>query len=211
MSDLEIVVGRTSIVLRSSEPRDTQDLAEVPCSDVRDLESVLATIWTDVVARNGVRVKITSEQLGVVVLDSRGRPLYEVLWADDQRSSDDAAWCNKKFPADWWTERIGEIPETRHGITKLSWLHRSEPGVWEKIVRVCGIDDHARSMCLGGSDDRFAVSSSTMARMGWGTPTHADPDVLALVDKDRDWSSVVPPIVPAGTVLGSRDGVAIVM
>lgn len=205
MSLLDIVVSKTSVFIRDD------DLGfSVPYADVHDLEDAVERFEAEMTQRDVTRVRFTSDQLGVVVLDRHGRPLYEVLWADDQRSADDAAWCNKKYPADWWVDRIGEIPQTRHGITKLSWLHRSEPGVWDEMAQVCGIDDVVRGMFTRIVNTRIVLAEETMTRMGWGSASQTDPDVLALLDKDRDWSTVIPPIVPVGTVIGSRGRVEIV-
>ncbi len=205
MSDLEILVTKTGLRVSGDSLR-----IEVPCDDDRDVVSSLEVIWSEIASTPASRVRFSSEYLGVVVLDTRGDLVHPVLWADDQRSADDAAWCNKKHPPQWWIARIGETPETRHGITKLSWLHRSDPTAWGAMAHICGIADYVRWRSLRSPLADLVITPFTMKAMGWGSASQADPEVLALLDKDLDWTGVVPRLVPDGTVLGNRDGVEIV-
>lgn len=206
MNIVEIKVTRTAIEVRGDGIRK-----DLPLENLQSLDSALVDLWTLMADSSVSRMTVGAEQLGVLVLDASGTPLSSIMWADDTRSADDAAWCNKKFPADWWTEHIGETPRTRHGITKLSWLHRSEPDVWEKMSRICGIEDFVRWKIHGAPLADLVISQSTMAAMGWGTSTQVDVDVLGLIDSERDWTIVVPRWERNEVVLGSRNGVEIAM
>jgi sugar (pentulose or hexulose) kinase len=146
MGQLDIVVTKTHLSARG----DSIDI-EVPWKGFEVLTATIADLQQLVAQHDVSRVSVTSDQLGVVFLDGHGRPVTDVLWADDERSADDAAWCNKKLPEQWWIEHIGETPQTHHGLTKMSWLHRSEPDVWTEIAHVCGIDDHVRQLLIDPS------------------------------------------------------------
>ena len=192
--------------------------ARVHGSDIRvalagftEVDSALDAIWQGVSLGSIAHAKVRSEQFGVVALDGRGVPVHDALWADDERSADDAEWCNKKFPVQWWVERIGEVPRMEHGIAKLSWLHRSESESWNRIERICGVDDFVRWKLLGTPLECLVISNRTFTSMGFGLSEdfRVNSDVLQLLDGQRAWDDVIPPVVATGSVLGTRDGVEI--
>lgn len=211
MGRLEITVTRTHLIACSASID-----VRVPTGLVEELGSAIADLRGRVPHRSHSQVHVVADQLGVIALDAGFAPLAQVLWSDDQCSADDAVWCNKKFPAQWWIERIGEVPRTGHGLTKLSWLHRTDPKVWSEMSHLCGVDDLVRWLM----DEREPKSSmgvvSTSAfltEMGIVHPDSGriDSEVLSLIDRTRDWAGVFPAMQSAGTVVGSWNGADIVV
>ena len=59
------------------------------------------------------------------------------LW-NDTESAPDAAWLIDQLPGgrQAWAEACGLVPVASFTITKLSWLHRSEPEAWRRLAHV---------------------------------------------------------------------------
>lgn len=204
MSRLDVVVTKASL-------RCTSESFELdaPAASDSSLVEALDALWSRVGEADVSEISVRSESPGVVVLGD-SMMLRPILWSDDGCSEDDAAWCNKKYPSEWWVERIGETVRSVHGITKLSWIHRTEPQVWSQMSRICGVDDYVRWRMLGGSIDALVITPRTIASMGLGSVSRAgaDGDILALLDSEMDWRRVIPRVVPEGAVAGVRSGIA---
>jgi sugar (pentulose or hexulose) kinase len=152
---------------------------------------------------------IRVSEVGMVGLDDAGNPLFPVLWAHDQRSHDDATWCRKKFEDSWWLNEVGLVPQAHHLVTKMSWLHRTEPMIWGEIHQICSLEDFVIARLLSDSS-ALAVSSrpDLVAQFGiWSPHTRLySTAVLALIDGQRDWSGVLPLVHSAGSQRGLKHG-----
>ena len=96
-------------------------------------------------------ITVDGSEGGLVVLGHDGAPLREMMWASDKSSEPDATWCLKKFDEEWWLNEVGVIPDHSQTVTKLSWLHRSEPETWSKVCLVCSPADYIRWRLVNGS------------------------------------------------------------
>jgi hypothetical protein len=154
---------------------------------------------------------VRASEIGMVCLAANGETVYPILWAHDQRSHDDAMWCRKKFTDEWWTNEVGLVPQAHHLVTKMSWLHRSEPDVWDNVGHICSLEDYVIGAVVR---DSFADRSSAMticsrpellSQLGvWSAQTSTySPAVLSLIDSQRDWTGVLPEVCAEGTVVGS--------
>lgn len=137
---------------------------------------------------------------GLVTIDRDRRPVRAV-W-DDDRSQPDAGWCAKKLPPEWWRAEVGLVPEARHAVTKMSWLHRSEAENWVATQQFALPVDFIVSELAG--IDRCVTSTSSLAGYGLFRSSSDGPhtDVLTLIDGERDWSTVIPAIVPHDRPVG---------
>lgn len=137
---------------------------------------------------------------GLVTLDRDRRPVRTV-W-DDDRSQPDAGWCTKKLPPEWWRTEVGLVPEARHAVTKMSWLHRSETENWVATQQFALPVDFVVSELAG--IDRCVTSTSSLSGYGLFRSSSDGPhtDVLTLIDAERDWSTVIPVIVPHDRPVG---------
>lgn len=156
-------------------------------------------------------ISIGTTDDGVVMLDANGSVLRRALLASDPRSADDAKWCQKKFEPSWWLDNVGIVPEAPQFVTKLSWLHRSEPEKWTACARFVGLADFLRARLLGGGPDAFVTPRSVAAETALWCPKrgryHAD--VLSLVDGGRDWTSALSKVVDDGAEVGRWNGLAV--
>ncbi|HET9729471.1 MAG TPA: xylulokinase [Acidimicrobiia bacterium] len=155
--------------------------------------------WWDALerARQGMAavdaIGIAAQQHGMVALDAQ----YEVvrpakLW-NDTESAPDTQWLLQQLDPGEWARACGSVPVPSFTITKLSWLHRMEPESWARMAHVCLPHDYLTWKLSGALITDRGDASGT----GYFDP-HADAyrwDLLAIVDRDRDWSGCLPPVV----------------
>jgi sugar (pentulose or hexulose) kinase len=155
---------------------------------------------------------VRASEIGMVCLAANGETVYPILWAHDQRSHDDAMWCRKKHDDDWWIKEVGLVPQAHHLVTKMSWLHRSEPDIWDNVRRICSLEDYVIEAVVRDSFPDLVSGTSIRSRpellsqLGvWSAHTNTySPAVLSLIDSQKDWTGVMPEVCAAGTRLGSQ-------
>jgi len=167
---------------------------------LQTIDEAWSRLGTPVISAVGVAAFAS----GLVVLDSAGRPLRSV-W-DDDRSEPDAGWCRKKLAPEWWESETGIIPEARHAVTKMSWLHRSEAETWSRTVGFALPFDFVASRMAGLE----SIVTSSTGSIGYGLYRSADhvvhSDVTTLIDSSRDWSRALPRVVNADEPIGRWNG-----
>ena len=173
--------------------------------------------WWDAfgAARNGAgglddcaAVSIAAQQHGLVVTDAAGTPLRAAKLWNDAESAPDAGWLLKQLDdgAAGWATACGSVPVAAFTITKLSWLHRTDPEVFARIERVMLPHDWLAWKLTGEySTDRGDASGT-----GYWSPTTGEyrVDLLEIIDRDLDWASALPPVRSAAAALGTGDNMA---
>lgn len=188
-----------------SEPVARHGSIDDPQTWVRALEALADSPDFAGAVADDVPIRIRASEIGMVGLDDAGRVIHPVLWASDERSRDDATWCRKKHDDAWWEREVGLVPESRHLVTKLSWLHRSEPDVWSRIQRICSLEDFVIGRLTASGPNAPIVSRrEVVAEFGvWSPMTGTySAAVLTLIDGQRDWSGVFPDVRSAPRDLG---------
>lgn len=162
---------------------------------------------------NITRIRVTAADDGVVVLGVDGRPLRPIIWEHDESSVPDAGWCLKKVDESWWTREAGMVPTFRSMVTKLSWLHRSEPDTWARVMHVCTPAQYVRWRLGRDTAGPIVASADELASTGlWNTERGAVSDaVTGLIDAERDWTGVLPTVRPIDSSVGSLYGVLVVL
>ena len=153
-------------------------------------------------------ITVSGSEGGLVVLSHDGTPLRPIIWASDTTSQTDAQWCLKKHDEQWWTNEVGLVPSHLHTVTKLSWLHRSEPETWSKMSLVCSPADYIRWRLVNGALGSMVTSPQDAAQTAmWSAKDNAyNQAVLALIDHERDWSKCLPTVKATGAIVGSLFG-----
>lgn len=187
--------------------RDGNEMATEGIDTVDDADAWVAAV-EGLGAHVNAAVAIRATDAGLVCLDADRRVVHPVVWAHDDRSAPDAAWCRKKYDDQWWRREIGTVPEARHLVTKLSWLHRSAPDIWARIRFMGSLEDHLRGSLTRGA---MTTRDDLVEEYGlWGQGEYRG-SILALIDAEREWSGVLPDVRAVGTVLGAWRGVEVVL
>jgi sugar (pentulose or hexulose) kinase len=201
-----------SISSRGFEANDAGPI-DLVTEDVDDLLDAIVASLEGIDFSNITRIRVTGAESGLVVLDAEGRPLRPIIWEHDESSVPDAGWCLKKHDESWWTHETGMVPTFRAMVTKLSWLHRSEPDVWARAARICTPAQYVRWRLGRDTGGPIVASSDEMASTGlWNSERDVVSDaVTGLIDAERDWSGVLPTVRPADSSIGSLYGVLVVL
>jgi xylulokinase len=155
-------------------------------------------------------VSVAGQQHGCVVLDDAFEPIRPAkLWCDTT-TAPDAAWLTSKLPAGdaGWAQATGSALVASHTITKLSWLHRSEPETWARLAHVCLPHDYLTYRLSGA----FVTDRGDASGTGYWSPSAERYrfDLLEIVDGELDWSAMVPSVLgpadPAGEWRGAVVG-----
>ena len=206
---IEIRDAETGVVLRSGR---AQHLATSPPRSEQDPNTWWAAFEHASEQAGGLgdcaAVSIAAQQHGLVVTDAAGTPLRPAKLWNDTESAPDAAWLLKQLDdgAGGWARACGSVPVAAFTITKLSWLHRTEPEVFARIERVMLPHDWLSWKLTGEySTDRGDASGT-----GYWSPATGEYryDLLGIVDREIDWAAVLPPVRGAAEALGTGDNMA---
>jgi xylulokinase len=157
--------------------------------------------WSQTGAPKVHGVSVAGQQHGLVVLDSTGSVVRPAKLWNDTESAPDADWLLGRLPGGPrdWADACGSVPVASFTITKLSWLHRSEPEAWARLARALLPHDWLTYRLTGEAVTDRGDASGT----GYWSPSEGRwrLDLLAIVDQDLDWEAALP------TVAGPLDGV----
>jgi xylulokinase len=152
-------------------------------------------------------ISIAGQQHGLVVLDRAGAVLRPAKLWNDTESAPDATHLVDELGAAAWAKATGSVPVASFTITKLAWLRRNEPDVFAQIERVLLPHDWLTHRLTGG----FSTDRGDASGTGWWSPADGAyrPDLLALVDPDRDWDAALPQVLGPHDPAGDWDGVVV--
>ena len=145
---------------------------------------------------------VAGQQHGLVALDADGEVLRPAKLWNDTESAPDAGWLLKQLDggAAAWAAACGSVPTAAFTISKLSWLHRSEPEAFDRMAAVLLPHDWLTFTLTGERVTDRGDASGT----GYWSPFDGAYrwDLLTIVDQDKAWESCVPrvlgPADPAG-------------
>ena len=155
-----------------------------------------------------VTMSIAAQQHGLVVLDEAGDVLRPAKLWNDTESAPDAGWLLQQLDdgAAGWAAACGSVPVAAFTITKLSWLHRSEPETFARIAKVLLPHDWLTWRVTGElGTDRGDASGTGY----WSAATgEYRLDLLEIVDGGLDWAAALPPVLGPESATGTGDNMA---
>ena len=197
--DTGAVVGRGS----APHPATTPPKSE---QDPKTWWAAFETAWTAAGSPDVEAISVAGQQHGMVVLDADRQVVRPAKLWNDTETAPDAGWLLKQFArgAADWAAAVGSVPVAAFTVTKLSWLHRSEPDNWARLAHVVLPHDWMTLRLTGELvTDRGDASGTGYWSASSGVYRS---DVLSIIDKDRDWSTVLPRVAGAGEVVGKWNG-----
>jgi xylulokinase len=99
---------------------------------------------------------------------------------------------------------VGSVPVAAFTVAKLSWLHRSEPDNWARLAHVVLPHDWMTLRLTG----ELVTDRGDASGTGYWSPSTGEYrwDILSIVDKDLDWSTVLPRVAGPTEVVGTWNG-----
>jgi len=141
-----------------------------------------------------------------VVLDADRNVIRPAKLWNDTESAPDAGWLIKQLEggAAQWADAVGTVPVAALTVSKLSWLHRSEPDNWARVAFVMLPHDWMTMRLTG----QLVTDRGDASGTGYWSPFSGDYrfDLLSIVDKDRDWSAALPRVAGPTEVVGEWNG-----
>ena len=153
-------------------------------------------------------ISIAGQQHGMVALDSDRRVIRPAKLWNDTESAPDSGWLLGKLGGPrGWVQRTGSVPLASFTATKLSWLHRTEPNHWARLAHVLLPHDWMTLRLTG----ELVTDRGDASGTGYWSPADGTycAEVLAVIDGDRDWSTIVPRVAAPTEVVGSWRGAAV--
>ncbi len=154
-------------------------------------------------------ISVGGQQHGMVALDADDLPVHAAKLWNDTESAPDAGWLLQQLDDGTaaWAEAVGSVPVAAFTVTKLSWLHRTHPDAWEQIARVLLPHDYLTHRLTG----EYTTDRGDASGTGYWSPATGEYrwDILALIDRDRDWTDVVPTVLDPGAVAGVWSGIQV--
>ena len=150
--------------------------------------------------RDIASVSVAGQQHGMVITDEAGAVLRPAKLWNDTESAPEAAALVKQFGASRWAGSVGTVPVAAITITKLAWLARHEPNVFDRIGRIMLPHDWLTFRLTG----RVVTDRGDASGTGYWSPAqgHWRPDILRRLDSsvgEATWLERLP------TVLGPSD------
>jgi xylulokinase len=175
--------------------------------DPRAWWDAFAQAWEQAGAPRVGAISVAAQQHGMVVLDGAAEVVRPAKLWNDTESAPDAGWLLKQRDAREWAEACGSVPVASFTVTKLSWLHRSEPEVWERFAHVLLPHDWLTYRLTGEMVTDRGDASGT----GYWSPAAGEYrwDLLAIVDSGRDWSGAVPRVLGPTEAAGTWNDAAV--
>lgn len=162
--------------------------------------------WAGVGSPQVAGISVAGQQHAMVALDAARQVIRPAKLWNDTETAPDSGWLMKQLPggrADW-SAAVGSVPVAAFTVAKLSWLHRSEPEAWAKLAHVVLPHDWLTLQLTGSLVTDRGDASGT----GYWSPTTGEYrwDVLSIIDRDRDWSGVVPRVAAPDEIVGTWRG-----
>jgi xylulokinase len=145
-------------------------------------------------------VAVAAQQMGLVALDAALRPLRPAKLWNDTESAPQASELVARLGAEGWARACGSVPVASFTVTKLAWLRQAEPAVYARLARACVPHDWLTLRLTG----RLATDRGDASGTGWWSPHDGRyrHELLALVDRDRDWTQALPEVLGPLDVAG---------
>jgi len=153
-------------------------------------------------------VAVAAQQHALVALDQSGKVIRPAkLWNDTEAEPDAADLVDALGGRSEWAHAVGSVPDASFVVSKLAWLRRQEPEAFDRIAKVLLPHDWLTfRLSRKVVTDRGDASST-----GYWSPREERwlPEVLSLVDEDRDWDECLPRVLAPEEQAGDREGVVI--
>jgi xylulokinase len=146
-------------------------------------------------------IGVSGQQHGLVCLDAHDRPIRPAkLWNDTTTDHDCAVLTERLGGPSRVLALTGNLFLPGYTAPKISWLARNEPATYGRARRFCLPHDFL-NLWLSGEFATEPGDASGTAYFDVRRRSYAQP-VLDAVDRDRNWTTSLPPLVPSLSVLG---------
>jgi xylulokinase len=146
--------------------------------------------------RDIAALSVAGQQHGLVALDAAGAVLRPAKLWNDTESAPEATAMVDQYGAERWAKACGSVPVAAFTITKLAWLARHEPEVFDRLAMVLLPHDYLTYRLTG----RFVTDRGDASGTGYWSPVDNRwrADLLELVvgkAKSGSWFDRLPELL----------------
>src|SRR3954462_1127650 len=116
--------------------------------------------------RDIAAMSVAGQQHGLVALDAAGSVLRPAKLWNDTESAPEATAMVDQYGAERWAKACGSVPVAAFTITKLAWLARHEPHVFDRVAMVLLPHDYLTYRLTG----RFVTDRGDASGTGYWSP-----------------------------------------
>ncbi len=188
--------------LGTTPPKSEQDPRDWWDALVRSMREALSEAAPrGAKANDVVALGLAAQQHGMVALDEGGTVLWPAKLWNDTESAVDAGELVERLGPMAWAQACGSVPVAAFTVTKLAWLRRTEPLVFDRVAQVLLPHDWLTFRLTGVRVTDRGEASGT----GYWSPEAGRyrPDLLELVDDTVDWPERLPRVDRASAVAGA--------
>lgn len=145
-------------------------------------------------------IGVTSFGETFVLADEKGIPLHPAMLYTDPRGAEECRELEKKMGGKVISAITGLKPHEMYSISKIMWMKRHKPGIYEKAKYVFLMEDYVIFQLTGNAQIDYSLATRTMAfditSLTWSEEIFQN----AGIDMSM-MSKVVPTGTPAGGLL----------
>jgi sugar (pentulose or hexulose) kinase len=194
------VVGSASKGYRCEYPRPNwveQDAHHIVSSGMRAAGEALAQ--SGIRAREVAAISFSTQRCCTICIDNKGELLRPLISWQDNRTAKEVKEILQKIPSDRYYDITCMPLNTTWMISKILWLRKHEPKVWDKLFKIVQLQDFTlNAWGVEGYYDDF----SDAGFYGLWDPYALDwnEEILDMFDIDK---TILPKPTPSGTKVGA--------
>ncbi len=97
----------------------------------------------------------------IIPVDKQGKPMRNAILGMDTRTTEENAWLANTFGAEVLYNRTGMPMHTMNTLTKLLWLKKHEPAIWDRSHRFLLYEDYFLRRLTGKASISHCLASRT--------------------------------------------------
>jgi xylulokinase len=163
---------------------------EAVCSSSREVLATIDPMQVTAVAFSG-------QMMGCLPIDKEGKPLHNALLYCDQRSTEQERQFIETLGFDRIYAITGHRPSSSYSLTKLLWLKKHRPQVYEKTFKVLQAKDYMNFLLTGeyatDYNDASGTNAFDLSTLDWSD------EILTAMGVPR---SLFPQAYPSSAIIG---------
>lgn len=208
-------VVREHVAFRSPQPgwaeQDPDDWWQVAVHAISTLLQKTSTAPGEIAA-----IALSGQMHGAVLLDAAGKVLRPAIIWCDQRTAAEAAWLTERLGAERIIALTSNPALTNFTITKLLWVRKHEPEIWQNFCSFLLPKDYVRFRLTGEKVIDVAEASGTLlldvAHRRWSSEmlaaTDLPPSILPSLHESHEIVGTI--TAEAALLTGLRAGTPVV-
>ena len=146
-------------------------------------------------------VSVSAQRCCVLFMDDADNCLKMISWMDN-RAPGEVKEIEERFGADRFYQITGLPLSTTWILSKLMWVRKNEPDIWNKTVRIVQLHDYILKKL--GADEYYSDEPDSAFWGFWDTDKLCwNEELLSMFDIDR---GMLPKVMRAGTRVGAMTG-----